>query len=248
MAETPDIPKPPRGLGAAGKRWWAEAQCLPNPKSMIVAQITDTHVKRKGKLLHHWPLGGEEWELTELRIGSQPAVLVSLGDTGICVDPVSGDSFPGVPEGYFSVKSPQDTLLVALEDFDSRPPQHNPKIPAAFSVVDRRIVMIKPSSGHTLAVRNFLDGSLVTELADEHFGQADALASWVLGTRPVVLSGSKDGTLAVWDLKTGKLTETLDLGQPIEMIVPAPRGLLVVVTGGDVLVLRRAADPAGSGP
>ena len=82
--------------------------------------------------------------------------------------------------------------------------------------------MIRPSSSHALAVRNFLDGSLVAELADERSGPADALASWVLGTRPVVLSGSKDGTLAVWDLKTGKLTETLDLGQPIEMIVPAP--------------------------
>jgi hypothetical protein len=201
-----------------------------------------------GKLLHHWPLRwAAEWELTELRIGSQPAVLVSLGDRRICLDPVSGDSFPGPPEEYFSVKPPQDTLLAGLEDFYSPPRQQNPKVPAAFSVVDRRIVMTKPASGHTLAVRNFLDGSLVAELADERSGPADALATWVLGTRPVVLSGSKDGTLAVWDLKTGKLTETLDLGQPIEMIVPAPRGFLVVVTGGEVLVLRWAADPPGSG-
>jgi hypothetical protein len=47
----------------------------------------------------------------------------------------------------------------------------------------------------------------------------------------------------MWDLKTGKLTDTLDLRQPIERIVPAPRGFLAVVTGGELLVLRRAADP-----
>ena len=186
-----------------------------------------------GKLLHRWPLGRGEWELaelTELRIGSQPVVLASLSERRICLDPVSGDSFPG-----------------AIKDFFPGPWQHNPTGPAAFSVVDRRIVMIGPSSGHALAVRDYLDGSLVTELADERSGPADVLASWILGTRPVVLSGSKDGILAMWDLKSGKLTDTLDLGQPIEGIVPAPRGFLAVVTGGDVLVLRRAADPTDSG-
>ena len=196
-----------------------------------------------GKLLHHWSLGSlPEWDLTELRIGSQAAVLVSYGNQRICLDPVSGDSFPGAPKEYFNVKQPQDTL-----GFYAPPRQYTPKVPVAFSVVDRRIVMIKPSSGHTLAVRNLLDGSLVGELADERSGSTDTLASCVLGTRPVVLSGSKDGKLAMWDLKTAKLTETVDLGQPIEMIVPAPHGFLVVVIGGDVLVLRRAADPADSG-
>jgi WD40 repeat protein len=199
-----------------------------------------------GKVLHHWSLGTPpEWDLTELRIGSQVAVLVSNGNQRICLDPVSGDSFPGAPEEYFNVKQPH-TLLADLEAVDIPPRQHAPKVPATFSVVDRRIVLIEPSSGHALAVRNLLDGSLVGELADERSGSADTLASCVLGTRPVVLSGSKDGKLAMWDLKTGKLTETVDLGQPIEMIVPAPHGFLVVVIGGDVLVLRRAADPADS--
>ena len=196
-----------------------------------------------GKLLHKWALGKAEWELAELRIGSQPAVLVSLGEQRICLDPISGDSFLGAPEEYFSVKMPHDTL----DDLYSRPRQQNPTIPTAFSVTDRCIVMIRPSSGHGLSVRNFLDGSLVAELADERSGPVDALASWALGARPVVLSGSFDGTLAVWDLKTRKLTETLDLGQPIEMIAPAPRGYLAVVTRGDVLVLRRATDSVGLG-
>jgi hypothetical protein len=68
-----------------------------------------------------------------------------------------------------------------------------------------------------------------------------ALASWILNGRPVVVSGSTEGTLALWDLKTRKLTEKLDLGQRIELITPGPRRSLVVVADKELFVLRRSA-------
>jgi hypothetical protein len=44
MPETPDIPRPPRGLGAAGKRWWAEIMAVYDfsgaPDTLLLAEDT----------------------------------------------------------------------------------------------------------------------------------------------------------------------------------------------------------------
>src|ERR1700733_8097112 len=44
MAETPDIPRPPRGLGAAGKRWWTEIMAVYDfsgaPDVLLLAEDT----------------------------------------------------------------------------------------------------------------------------------------------------------------------------------------------------------------
>jgi hypothetical protein len=195
-----------------------------------------------GKLLHTWQPGLAEWELAELRIGNQSFVLVSRGERRICLDPVSGESFPGTSADFFSVRTPTGSILDGPESLYSRTARkHIREIQAAFSVIDRHIVSIKLFSSHILTVRNYLDKSVIAELADERSGQMVALASWILNGRPVVVSGSTEGTLALWDLKTRKLTEKLDLGQRIELITPGPRRSLVVVADKELFVLRRSA-------
>jgi len=156
----------------------------------------------------------------------------------ICLDPATGADFTDIRE----LGDTGDAFLegAGLVTHVSRSTSNELKL---LSIMDGRIV-VTSADGDALSVGDFTTGELVGELADERSGPATTLASWVLDGRPVIVSGTEDGKLCMWDLASRMLRDVLALHQPVEITIPASRHYLVVVAEGDILVLQRTADTA----
>ena len=192
-----------------------------------------------GKKLHRWPGFYADCRLRELHIGGQSAIIASSGNQQlICLDPATGADFTDIRE----LGDTGDAFLegAGLVTHVSRSTSNELKL---LSIMDGRIV-VTSAGGDALCVGDFTTGELVGELADERSGPATTLASWVLDGRPVIVSGTEDGKLCMWDLASRMLRDVLALHQPVEITIPASRHYLVVVAGGDILVLQRTADTA----
>jgi WD40 repeat protein len=101
-----------------------------------------------------------------------------------------------------------------------------------------QLVVIGRSESNTLTVSDLVSTEPVGELADDRCGRLTALACQLLNGRPVLISGTADGKLFLWDLASCKLRDILVLDQPVEMIIPASRGRLAVVADGDIFVFQ----------
>jgi WD40 repeat protein len=71
-----------------------------------------------------------------------------------------------------------------------------------------------------------------------HDSEVRAVATAVVEGRPVAVTGSRDGTVRVWDLATGRpVGRHLVFPRPVRAVAVSPDGRLVVGFGWEVAVL-----------
>jgi WD40 repeat protein len=71
-----------------------------------------------------------------------------------------------------------------------------------------------------------------------HTGSVTTIAVAELNGRPIVISGSDDGTVRVWEFAEAIQVFAIDLGATVKTLVPTLQNLVVVNTPLGLVVLR----------
>ena len=121
-----------------------------------------------------------------------------------------------------------------------------PSKPQTFSLLDGRIVTVGPNEYGVLTVADVMTEEALGHMLGARANSVTAVVSCVLDARPVIVSGTEDGFLCLWDLRSRRLLDLLPLPAGVQMIVPAEKNQLVVLAGGQLFILKRATGTMGN--
>lgn len=84
-------------------------------------------------------------------------------------------------------------------------------------------------------MRDQLTDDLAMPLFTGNRGKVNALAATRIAGRPVAFGADDTGRVCCWDVESGYLTETLEVGAPVTGLAASADGYLLVVTAGETI-------------
>ncbi|MET8028620.1 hypothetical protein [Streptomyces avermitilis] len=202
------------------------------PVSAVAAAIVDGHpVAVTGSSLDN---AARAWDLQRGRPFGPPLVGHSGGVRSVATTVVDGYAFAVTAGGA--------DRSFRVWDLTDGPSLHRTVYTGLIGAVACVTVDGQPAAvtvggyDDVLRLWNLTSGRQLEDCRMGHSGRVLSLASATLGGRSTVVTGCTDGTLCIWDLKTGQAT-THAMPGTVNHIAIASDGALVVSAGHEIVVL-----------